>query len=442
MTIFPSRLLETEQMKNNKWKIILLVAIILAGLIIRISLAPRHGFKGDVLLFQVWSYSTVQNGIGHVYNTEIGKTSDNKDIPLPNYLPLYLYFLKASGTVYQLVSPQFLFGLDSALTIILKLNAILFDVLTALAIFVLLKKMTNYWTALLSMSIFYLNPGIIYDSSYWGQVDSIHAFFIILSLYFLTQKKFTGSWIFMTLAMLMKLQSFVILPIVIWVTIKERGWEKILPYIFLGLMIFLAVSFPFLVTGNFDQVLRVIVSSPGNQPSISMNAFNVWWPFTGGNLMAVEDSSTLLGIPYFYLGLVAFCLFYACIILYLRKRSDYRSIFFAASAASFAFFMLPTEMHERYMYPVLPIMAMILWLDKKYRMIFIALSITFFVNLLAVLPFGGLQAIFGTSLPKSLWVVAVNCLVLLYFLYLLITDIKKNSQNDTHEKIITRLADV
>ncbi len=426
-------------MKSSKRQLILLLVILVVGLGIRLVIAPNKGFVDDILLFQAWSRSAVVNGLGNIYDSSANAVIDGSEkfVPTPNYLPIYLYFLKFSGVIYQkFYSADFFIDMKTPLTFILKLNGILFDVLTALAIFFLLKKKSNFKIALLSMVAYYLNPGIIYNSSYWGQVDSIHAFFIILSLYFLTQKKFFRSWIFITLAMLMKLQSFIILPIIMLATVKDKGWKKIFGYIGLGLAVFLLVTAPFIVTGNFLHVLRVIFTSAGYSPYISMNAFNIWWPFTGGYLKNVMDTQTFLRIPYFAIGLSLFIGFYGCILWFLTKKRDYQGIFFSAAFASLAFFMLPTEMHERYMYPVLPILAMCLFTDKRLRWVFGVLSVTFMVNLLAVLPFDHTYRFFDLSFYKSIWVVAANVLVLCYFYFLGIKYLKKNELQAPEEKTI------
>jgi hypothetical protein len=123
----------------------------------------------------------------------------------------------------------------------------------------------------------------------------------------------------------------------------------------------------------------------------------------------------------------------------LTKKRDYKGIFFAAAFASLAFFMLPTEMHERYMYPVLPILAMCLFTDKRLRWVFGILSVTFFVNLVAVLPFDHTEKLFDLSFYKSIWVVVANVLVLCYFYYLGIKYLRDDRQK-TDQKAVSRPA--
>src|SRR3989339_2209911 len=127
-------------MKSSKGQLVLLLVILVAGLGIRLVMAPNTGFVDDMMLFQAWSRSAMVNGLGNVYDSSANAVIDGREVfvPTPNYLPVYLYFMKFSGLIYQkFYSPDFFTDMETPLTFILKLNGILFDVLTALAIFFL-----------------------------------------------------------------------------------------------------------------------------------------------------------------------------------------------------------------------------------------------------------------------------------------------------------------
>ena len=99
----------------------------------------------------------------------------------------------------------------------------------------------------------------------------------------------------------------------------------------------------------------------------SLNAFNLWGLFgiwvPDGNLFVV--GWTLFGLA------TAFTLYV------LHKRfnvsGDYLAIF-AAFMLLFSFFMLPTRIHERYMFPAISMLALMVPLLKKTRLIYVVLT--------------------------------------------------------------------
>ena len=85
----------------------------------------------------------------------------------------------------------------------------------------------------------------------------------------------------------------------------------------------------------------------------------------------------------FIVGWTLFGLATAFTLYVLHKRfnvsGDYLAIF-AAFMLLFSFFMLPTRIHERYMFPAISMLALMFPLLKKTRLIYVALTATLFVN--------------------------------------------------------------
>ena len=80
-------------------------------------------------------------------------------------------------------------------------------------------------------------------------------------------------------------------------------------------------------------------------------------------------------------------LFFAAVVFALWFRSRMRQdegLWLTAAFLAFAFFMLPTEMHERYLFPWFLLALPLLPLLRKMRWLFGALSVTFTWNLLVV----------------------------------------------------------
>ena len=115
---------------------------------------------------------------------------------------------------------------------------------------------------------------------------------------------------------------------------------------------------------------------------------------------AISDTTKLLGLPFFDWGILLFAV-YAFFILYgmFRRFSqspksaergeldlDSRSevIMLGAACLAFAFFMLPTEIHERYIYPFFAFGAVLSVKKIRYAIIYFLVAFAGTINLINV----------------------------------------------------------
>jgi hypothetical protein len=93
-----------------------------------------------------------------------------------------------------------------------------------------------------------------------------------------------------------------------------------------------------------------------------------------------------LWIPDGILNVVGWSLFggFTVFVLYfLNKRfkvSGDNLAVFSAFMLLFAFFMLPTRIHERYLFPAISVLALMFPLIKKTRPLYVVLTATLFIN--------------------------------------------------------------
>jgi len=74
------------------------------------------------------------------------------------------------------------------------------------------------------------------------------------------------------------------------------------------------------------------------------------------------------------------------VLAFLRTRLDLEGLLFASSVLAFAFYMLPTSTHERYLYPMFAFAAPLIVRHRWLAVPYVALSLTFILNLLAINP--------------------------------------------------------
>ena len=90
----------------------------------------------------------------------------------------------------------------------------------------------------------------------------------------------------------------------------------------------------------------------------------------------------------------------------------------------FSFFMLPTRIHERYLFPAISMLALMFPFIKKTRPLYAALTATLFVNISYVLywlnVYNAAGYDYGPNLTGDPVVMAVSVINLIVFLYVLV----------------------
>jgi len=136
----------------------------------------------------------------------------------------------------------------------------------------------------------------------------------------------------------------------------------------------------------------------------------------------------------FIVGWALFAVFSMFTLYVLNKRwghSDQMLIFFAAFMMLFAFFMLPTRIHERYLFPVISILALMVPFVKKARLFYGIITATFLTNIAYVLYWLNLYVNagynYGPNLsgdPIVIIIGVINVAMFLYGSWLLWTELR------------------
>ena len=84
------------------------------------------------------------------------------------------------------------------------------------------------------------------------------------------------------------------------------------------------------------------------------------------------------------LALMAGCVL--LIVILQPRRQEPWAPWAGAAAIALAFFCLPTQIHERYLYPALVFLAVAAWADRRLLSVLGLLSTTFLMNLALVWP--------------------------------------------------------
>lgn len=362
---------------------------------------PDSGY--DKYFWISWSKAIVEHGLGNIYSN-----------PEVNNFPLLLYLLKVFTLFFSANSID-VFSINY-----LKCFVIIFDFAT-LAVVVSLFKKNNI--NLLLCLVFVFNPAFWYNTVIWGQVDSVHTFFVFVSVLLAINKKSLPALIFMLLAVNTKLQAVVFLPVLLMIvfnterTEKQQSYtESILSVIILA-GIQLIIFLPFIVSGNFSQTIHSLINSSVDfYPTLSRNAYNLWYLFFADPLNTSDQITFLLPLKLW--GIILFVLFYALVVfIFLKSKKGLAKIFLVFALLSLGFFFFNTQMHERYVHPVVLFAGLYAIFSKRY-LVFIISSVAYLLNLEAVMQLLSYfdDEVFGFFIHYNSWIVFNPVLISLLFL--------------------------
>ena len=350
--------------------------VILLGLAVRLMTACYidFSFSNDVLTFQIWAIMLWEDGFRGFFHGDF----------FSDYPPVYLYVLYVVGMIRSLFELPLL---DPLLNLITFAPAMIFDVLICV---VLAKEAARRFGEGLfpvaAASLWLFNPAVILVSSIWGQVESVYALILLLSLGQLRIGRLMPSYILFGVAVLTKPQSLFLGPVYLYSAYVEMRCRTRLRYLLMSIAVGMAamvlVSLPFSLAATASQ----LVAGIGLYDYASVNAFNFWALF-GQNWAPVDDA--FLGIGMGIWGvLIGFVIVAASLFaLDMNSKLEKLSFYFIAAMIFVLVFVFFVRMHERYLYP-----ALVFFLaqyvgsrDKITLALYGAFSVTFFVNCLLVL---------------------------------------------------------
>ncbi len=374
---------------------------------------PDSGY--DKYFWISWSKDIAENGLGNIYSN-----------PEVNNFPLVLYLLKAY-TLFFSADTIDVFSINY-----LKCFAIIFDFATLVVVVSLLKK--NNFNLLLCV-VFLFNPAFWYNTVIWGQVDSVHTFFVFVSVLFAINKSPLPALVFMLLAVNTKVQAVVFLPLLSMIIFNtERQRKQSYTEVIISLVVLAGIQvmlfLPFIISGNFSQTIHSLINSSVDfYPTLSRNAYNLWH-LVFADPLNTSDQITFL-LPLKLWGISLFVLFYALVVfIFLKSKKGLAEIFLVFALISLGFFFFNTQMHERYVHPVVLFAGLYAIFSKRHQILIIS-SFAYLLNLEAVMQMLSYfdDEVFGFIIHYKTWFIFNPVFISLLFLSAIvigIIDLRKN----------------
>ena len=371
-----------------------LLAILGAGLLLRLLFIGAEGFHNDVAAFESWMLTLRDNPTWAFY-----AKSGFADYP-PGYF-VVLWFL---GKIYGVVAVA-IGAADGShgwplLRAFVKLPAIAMDIVDAWVVYRIALRYAPRRIALFAAGFLALNPAAIYVSAYWGQVDSFSWGLVLVALWLVlragddaerTVPRLTWAWLAFAFSVLIKPQAATIGALLLaypfaTTVAGERRRRLVGTASGIAASALMAIAVGLLFHPQADVVGwlfgRYLFGS-NVYAYTSVNAFNLYalvqhfW---------VPDSEPLM------LGPIAagsrshwgIALVLAATVLvtgrYVQRKDD-RALLEGALLCALGFFCLATRMHERYVYGAFLLAMPLIAFGRTGLVSSVLLTVTMYLNL-------------------------------------------------------------
>jgi len=315
----------------------------------------------------------------------------------PNQPPGTIYLFAATYKLYKAVFSFFwwmnikiplfpsnlmLFFESNLYPALTHLPAILADLGIAYLIYSFFKKQKMEKAGIFGSIAFLVNPVIWYNSSVWGQTDSVINFLALFAFILLLERKLIWATLALALSFYIKASLFIFAPIFLIIALRQRyGFWKIFSAVFVSVGLIVLFTMPFSPGAPVSWLISIYQQKVFTQQLqiITANAFNLWAAVAGIH----ERPHTLLLGPFSYKtwGLLLFGLSYIPAAWSIYRKQDWKSVFWSLAVVSFASFSLLTNMHERYLYPLFPVLSLLTAGNLSLMPLLASVSVISLVNL-------------------------------------------------------------
>jgi hypothetical protein len=361
---------------------IALGALVLAALAVRVAAVGVPGHMGDVRVMARWAERIA-------------------DVGPP-------VFYEGSGAIYPaLLYPLWGLGavLDGdALLTAIKALSIPFDLANGVLLAALVRTRLGDRAAVGAGAVYLLNPAVLLAGPVWGQVDAAGTLAFVGAVAAGAAGRYSWAGALGAVATLVKPQFALAAIIVLCVAAIRswtgRTWRPGTWAVVGGAAAYAVVAAPLaLHPMRYVDLLRATASA---QPFTSLNAFNPWALLVG---FRVPDE------PYVGIGAALLAGAVVATLLTLRRGTELATVLAVSAVAALAFYMLPTRVHERYLFPAMALLVPFAMLGWRWLGGYVAISLAFAASLVYALdrttPFAVPAPLQGVvTSPATVWAIA------------------------------------
>jgi Gpi18-like mannosyltransferase len=367
-----------------------LLAIILLGIALRLALTPLYANLPDGLLdegfWKHWMQRIDEHGVLNIF-----RVSDTDYVGYHWVLWLLSIVYDWIGGPYTQTTPS--------LHILVKMPSIIFDVALILVVHRAtsmlvaatpdLRDSTRRGLPLVAAGVIALHPVVLYDSAVWAQTDSAIAAAMLgaILLAYATRPAWSGASYALGLAV--KPHPVIVGPLLLLLLVRAGGVRAFALFGTAAIGITALILGPWILYGDAGRIVDVYQELfTRDNRRLSELAWNVWWisDYLGDPRPGTEVVGAVPFVNYRLLSLALSVCAAALAFAVAARRPGLRGALIAAAYQSFAFYALPVGSHERYLYPMLVFLLPVALIERRWLLLYAAVSLTLFLNLVTVAP--------------------------------------------------------
>lgn len=344
-----------------------LAAILIFSLFIRLLVGIGYFNSFDTYWYRKWALD-LPNGLFDIYS--------RASIISLDYPPIYLFFLYPIGLIYKHIGTD---ANNYIQMLLMKFWPMIFDVLCSFLLYRVCRKISEI-AGLTAAVLWAFNPSTLFNSSMWGQTDSIMAFLLILAFWILSGDKPMLACIIFALAGLTKFQSLFFTPVFLLQLWNQTNLKRFIYGMGCAAATVAAIFLPFMIGArNIKLFSDVYLGSAGKYAYCTFNAYNFYGIFS---LNTVNDCTSIIGgFTFAHLSYI-FTVLSLFLIIFLYIKGNRHCAWVGGLLFMECLFMFMSRMHERYQIIVLPfaLMAYILHKNRDFFYIFVSISLINSIN--------------------------------------------------------------
>ncbi|GEM_PF-5074372 len=358
-----------------------LLLILVLALLLRIGYMPGLGYSPDMFNSTGWIKTIQQRGLFNFYVDEALRT----------YPPIAIAAHGAIGLVQQATGLALDPLKDSVYLSWLKVPSVAAELALVAAVYAWLRR--ERWLRWTIPGLLAIHPGLVVTSAWWGQNESMYMLPVVLALIALNRERPLRAWVCFALALLTKQQSVVLAPLMLILTFRRCGWRTTALGILSAAVLVAVVYAPFVLASGFDNALSPYLGATDRYPDVTNNAYNFWqlllplgrasglWP----DGSPFTDALPILGpLTLKQAGLLMLGAYTLLIGVDMWKHPREKREFVWASALYYGAFLLPTQIHERYLYAGAVLIVIALAQERRLWWVALGTLYTYTNNVLQV----------------------------------------------------------
>jgi hypothetical protein len=234
-----------------------------------------------------------------------------------------------------------------------------------------------------------LSPPLFVNAALWGQFDALLSLLIVATVVCVLHERAAAAGTALGLALATKLLAVVAVPVLAAWSARRLGWRRTFAGAGVAVVVMAAVALPMIAAGAAAPVLAAYEGAVGYYPYRTVEAYNLWYVLDRFDIVvrgmsaaeARTDARVAFGsITHHHLGLAALAAYTALVAWWTARRPTAHGLVLALALQFFAFFMLPTQMHQRYILPAAVLAGLVAWRSPKLAVFAVALGVSATLN--------------------------------------------------------------